>query len=48
MCLAELILAVESENLEFTTEPEADAMYCLETLSERPLKEVIVAAAQSI
>ncbi|CAG8527368.1 9814_t:CDS:10 [Ambispora leptoticha] len=36
---AELLLTVESENLEFTTEPEAAAMYCLETLSEHPLNE---------
>ncbi|CAG8617438.1 5089_t:CDS:2 [Ambispora gerdemannii] len=36
---AELILTLESENLEFTTEPEAAAIYCLENISEHPLKE---------
>ncbi|CAG8526918.1 4410_t:CDS:10 [Ambispora leptoticha] len=36
---AELILTLESENLEFTTESEAAAIYCLENLSEHPLKE---------
>ncbi|CAG8646618.1 11627_t:CDS:2 [Ambispora gerdemannii] len=35
---AELILTLESENLEFTTEPEAAALYCLENLNEHPLK----------
>ncbi|CAG8526940.1 4411_t:CDS:2 [Ambispora leptoticha] len=36
---ADLILTLESENLEFTTEPEAAAIHCLENLSEHPLKE---------
>ncbi|CAG8527325.1 9812_t:CDS:2 [Ambispora leptoticha] len=35
---AELILTLESENLEFTTEPEAAAIYCLGNLNEHPLK----------
>ncbi|CAG8654182.1 3583_t:CDS:2 [Ambispora gerdemannii] len=35
---AGLILTLESENLEFTTEPEAAAIYCLENLNEHPLK----------
>ncbi|CAG8527303.1 9811_t:CDS:2 [Ambispora leptoticha] len=36
---ADLILTLESENLEFTTEPEAAAIYCLENLNEHSLKE---------